>query len=42
MPTVLDKVRVKLYSGALPTVDSQIPDLRVHLQDFLEVMTVTS
>ena len=38
---VFDQERVKLYSEAPPTVHSQIPHPRVHLQDFLEVMTGT-
>ena len=38
---VLDEERVKLYLEAPPTVRSQIPDPRVHPQDFLEVMTGT-
>ena len=37
----LDEERVNLYSEAPPTVRSQIPDLRVHPQDFLEVVTGT-
>ena len=37
----LDEERVKLYSEAPPTVHSQIPDPRVHPQDFLEVVTGT-
>ena len=34
---VLNEERVKLYSEALPTVRSQIPDPRVHQQGFQEV-----
>ena len=38
---VLSEERVKLYTEAPPTVCSQIPDLRAHSHNFLEVMTGT-